>query len=161
MSVLIAFLLLCALYGLSSWYYSKEDKVYMAEAGCVNNASSCAGIKRMPSKTVRLTDGRLINTSDYIRIIIDGNCMTQRGVLRNEEWLVEPLQLRPNDSRIKPRDILLVYLSDKQIYKIREFVDYDESGNLNTCYYDENGQPKPSSKPHAKEAVCGVLRYAI
>lgn len=162
MVTVLVVVLLCVLYGVASTLYSKKDKVYLAEAGSVDNAShGSAMVQSAPSKIVRLNDGRRIRTSDYIRILIDGDCMTKRGVLRNEEWLVEPLTLSENDNRIKPHDILLIHLADKHIYKIREFVGYDDNGDLNTLYYEEGNKVKPSSKPHSRESVCGVLRYSI
>jgi hypothetical protein len=165
MITVVAVVMLCALYGVASVLYSKGDKVYLVEAGCVSNAS-CGTVRAIekPSKTVRLKNGNLIKTNDYIRIIIDGDCMTKKNVLMGEEWLVEPVNTSNLKDKMKCGDILLIYLEDKaknkRIYKIREFQGFEADGRLHTQYYKGN-EPQVSSKPHSQESVRGILRYCI
>lgn len=154
---------ICVLYGIASKQYAKKDRVMEVEAGPVAGSSDCAfHTKTEPSRLVRLKDGRYVNTRDYIRIIVKGNCMRPRNIQDGEEWLVERInKWKPLDRQIKQRDVLLIYLADKNLYKIREFKDFNGNGLLNTFYYEENGTEHASSHPHTPESVRGVVRYAI
>lgn len=153
---------ICVLYGIASTRYARKDTVLGVEAGPLPGGDCALPEKKEGSKVIRLTDGRYINTRDYIRIMVYGGCMRPRNILNGEEWLVEPIDKRkPLREQIKERDVLLIYLSDKNLYKIREFKDFNGNGLLNTFYYEENGTEHASSHPHTPESVRGVVRYAI
>ena len=107
-------------------------------------------------------NGRYVNTRDYIRIVVHGNCMKSRNIQDGEEWLVEPLdKQKPFRSQIKEKDVLLIYLKDEDLYKIREFEGFNADGSLQTFYYESDGTKHSSSRPHAAGTIQGVVRYAI
>lgn len=153
---------ICVLYGIASTRYARKDTVLGVEAGPLPGGDCALPEKKEGSKVIRLTDGRYINTRDYIRIMVYGGCMRPRNILNGEEWLVEPIDKRkPLREQIKERDVLLIYVADKNLYKIREFEGFNEDDSLATFYYEDNGAKHPSSKPHTCKSVCGVVRYAI
>ena len=79
-----------------------------------------------------------------------------------EEWLVEPINKRKRlDKQINDRDVLLIYVEDKDLYKIREFEGFNKDGSLATFYYEDDGAKHISSKPHTQESVCGVVGYRV
>jgi hypothetical protein len=163
----IVVFVLCILYGIASSLYSKskkEESVILAEAGSVSNASEgVVLVPHMPRKLVRISKDRLVRTDDpnYIRIVIGGTCMTPKQVLQNEDWLAEKINLVKDKNKIHEGNIVLIYLKDKDMYKIREFIKYDGNGDLLTQYYNADEEAVPSSKPHTKESVKAVLRYQI
>ena len=153
---------ICVLYGIASTRYARKDTVLGVEAGPLPGGDCALPEKKEGSKVIRLTDGRYINTRDYIRIMVYGGCMRPRNILNGEEWLVERInKLKPLEKQIRERDVLLIYVADKNLYKIREFKKFNEDGSLATFYYEDNGTEHPSSRPHTRESVCGVVRYAI
>ena len=160
----IIFVAICALYGVaSSMYAHKEvDEVIETEAGKISDCNTLSTYNAI-SRLIKLRDGRIMRTSDFIRIRITGSCMEPRNVLNGEEWLVLPIQKDKDiKSQIKVNDILLLYIQDKGIYKIRELRDILDDGNeLVTGYYRLDGVKQKSSKNHSAEQVRGVVKYSI
>jgi hypothetical protein len=165
MITLLAVVLLCVLYGIASILYSQKDKVYSVMAGHISKSSDTEIVtnERTP-KIVSLNNGKLINTHDYIRITIKGDCMTKKNVFKGEEWLVEPVKLSNLEKKVRSGDILLIFYEDKSInvrtLKIRELKGFMENGLLDTQYYDGE-EPQKSTNPHTPESVRGILRYCI
>jgi hypothetical protein len=158
----LVFVLICVFYGIASHFYAKTETAIVTEAGATSDKVGSSVITRkVPAQVVRLENGKYIRTRDYIRIIVDGDCMSPRNILRNEEWLVEPVKSSDLETKLQKKDVVLIFLEDKQMYKIREFEGYDSEGNLTTLYYDENSRKRYSSHPHPKSSVRGILRYAI
>lgn len=157
----IIFITICVLYGWASFSYRKKDRIIEVEAG--NTDDGCRLMQyESSSKVVRLSSGKYINTHNYIRIVIHGNCMTPRNIFNGEEWLVEPVNpSREIESQLKIQDVLLLYIEDKNSYIIRELVDFDINGSLKTKRYNEDKSNHPSKRNHRIEQVKGVVRYAI
>lgn len=157
----IILIALCILYGIAAKAYSKPDLVYETEAGSLSGtAGKNLDVLTEKAQTLKLPDGRLIRTRDYIRIKVRGRCMAPRNILDGEEWLVEPVSTKkPLEKQIKPNDVLLLYIDDLKCFKIREFADF-ENGELKTGHY-ETGEFQFSSANHKPEQVMGIVKYAI
>lgn len=85
--------------------------------------------------------------------------MTPRGVLSGKEWLVQ--RWDGNVASVKKRDILMIHLKDKDIYKIREVEEIlIEKHEFVTIHYPK-GIVQKSSKNHSFESVVGILRYGL
>lgn len=169
---LIAIISLIIIASLYSWV-SREvrrrengyDDVKAVEAGPSGDASAKA-LNSMSRKErafeIQLQPGRTVSTSDYLRILVVGNCMKPRNILDGEEWLVEPVdhqRIKPSD--LKAKSVLLINIPDKGILKIREFEGLTENGDLKTLWYRPDGTPSYSSRPHSWENVKGIVRYSI
>lgn len=152
---------LCILYGIAAKAYSKPDLVYETEAGSLSCTSGRnLDVLTEKAQTLKLPDGKLIRTRDYIRIKVRGNCMSPRNILDGEEWLVKPVNAnQPLEKQIKPNDVLLLYINDLKCFKIREFTDF-EGTELKTGHY-ETGKFQFSSANHKQEQVRGIVKYAI
>ncbi len=137
----------------------KNEKVYEVEAGSTAS-SSPLGSYEAKSKIIKLHNGRYITTADFIRIKIHGECMSFRNIKDGDEWLVERLEQEKIKPTIQVRDVLLIYIKEKNVYKIREFVGYAEDGTLKTRYYEGDSE-RASSRNHTVDQVLGVVRYLI
>lgn len=156
------FLAICTLYGLASNSYKKKDVIIGVKAGDASDECSLP-IAQAHSKSVRLPNGRYINTKDFIRIRINGNCMKPREILNGEEWLVEKWDnnTKSLNCNLHPRDIMLLYIEDKHSYIIRELVSIKEDNRLKTKRYNDDGSDRFSKNDHRLEQVQGIVRYAI
>ena len=131
----IGLLTICILYGWASSLYRKEDTIIGVSAGDENGACSITSFSS-PSKSVKLLNGKYINTRNYIRIKINGKCMIPRNIFDGEEWLVEPLKNSEDvKSTLRIKDVILLYIQDKGTYILREFNGYDNDGSLKTLIY--------------------------
>lgn len=161
----LLFIVICILYGKASKSYNchQQDFVLETKAGTTKDADAqVCNHESKPSKIIKLPNGNYINTNDLIRIEIKGNCMRPRNVYDGEEWLVFPIDsTKKCEEQIKPKDIVLIYLEDKNIYKIREVRSFLGNQFLDTIYYDNDGETNQSSKPHSYASVRGILRFAI
>ena len=150
------------MYGKASVRYDRKDKVLGVEAGPLAGGNCSFPKEEAASKVIKLMNGHYINTRDYIRIRVHGDCMRPRNIQNGEEWLVEPINKRKRlGKQINDRDVLLIYVEDKDLYKIREFEGFNKDGSLATFYYEDDGAKHISSKPHTQESVCGVVGYRV
>ncbi len=150
-------------YGIISFKTSKEQDVILVEAGpttCMENVRVFQHYKS-PVKTIKLPDGSYKNSSEFIRIRIDGNCMQKRKICYGEEWLVEQInKSKSMQEQLNISDVLLIYIKDKNMYKIRELANFLDNEMLETIYYDGD-DVKISTRPHSYSSVLGVVRYNI
>jgi len=162
--IAIFFIVLCSLYITTSFYNKNRDKVIFVETGSVANVDEAElKIKRsVPPKIFRLPDGTYASSHKFIRIIVKGSCMSKKGICSGEEWLVEAVNRHEKlENQIRPGNVLLIYLEDKGIYKIREFKSFTAREELMTLYYDKDGLEHLSSKPHSVKSVVGIVKYGI
>lgn len=161
----LIFAAICVAYGILRTRKPHTDKVLPANAGSISEPHDVPAdgiITDKESSVIRLPNGMYANTRSYYRIHIIGGCMTTIGIRRDEEWLASKLKKRKKiTEQIAKGDVLLIYLVDKNIYKIRRFDSVDDNGKLRTYYYNEDGSVHESSKPHAPESVMGVVRYKV
>lgn len=162
----IIFVGLVAGYAYFSLTTPKTQMQFATEAGPIENSD--AEKLRLLDKKVGVCmfkyNGNEIMSSDYIRILVQGNCMSPRGINSGESWLVEPIHSDKGiDTQVKKGDVLLVYLEDKNMYKIREFKDFadKEHTSLQTFWYNGDKGHKDSTRPHSLSSVKGVVRYKV
>ena len=83
------------------------------------------------------------------------------GIVSGDELLVRKIGKDINlDGKISKNDILLIYLSDKKMYKIRAF-DHFEGSALQTFRFLDNGNKKDSRKLHSRESIIGKVEFKI
>lgn len=161
--IFLIFLSISILYGILRSKYQLTDTILAVEAGPTEYADTTKFVHASSmAMTIQLLDGRYINSHDYIRIHVNGNCMKQRNILSGEEWLVKPVDKKQSpQSQLKQRDVLLIYIEDKNLYKIRELDSFGSNNQLKTFWYDDNDNKHESSQLHRWESVIGVVKYAI
>lgn len=107
-------------------------------------------------------NGKDIDTSEMLRICVNGNCMKPKHIVTGSQLLVKKIDKnKPIKEQIKQGDILLIHLEDNNIHKIRIFDKYQENHLLSTYRYDDDGKRKDSSNPHRESSVVGVVKYKI
>lgn len=145
----------------------KENIVFVqcVEAGCLKEASSEELRKKSYwSKKCFFRDGEgnVIDTRDMIQVITNGICMVPRGISDGDRLLVQRINPeKPLETQIKHDDMLLIYLKDKDITKIRIFDEYNPERELLTYRYTKEGKRHDSSLPHRRESIVGIVRYNI
>jgi hypothetical protein len=142
---------------------TKGEKVIFVEAGSTDGVSAkdLSSSYREPKCIVKNSDGKRIDTRNMIKVVAKGDCMAPRGIHTGSQLLVKKVNRKDLHNEVKPKDILLIHLKDKRIYKIREFKGYVSEHELQTCRYDEQGNVVESSRPHAEDTIVGVVKYAI
>ena len=106
-------------------------------------------------------NGNLIDRTHLERVIVKGGCMTRRGIPNGAQLLVDPINNEVEfNQKVHPHDILMIYIADKDIYKIRE-LDHIEGTEAHTFCYNPDGSRHDSSRSHQVNSVKGVVRYRI
>lgn len=163
--IYIIFATVCIAYGILRSKKSHIDEVLPTFAGSISEPhelpSDC-NIEKKESFVIQLPNKSYASTRSFYRIFIIGECMEKIGINQNEEWLASKLNKRKKvTEQITPGDVLLIYLKDKNIYKIRRFDHLNEKGFLETYSYNPDGSVHMSSKPHDPMSVMGVVKYKI
>ena len=160
------FVVTLLLYALFNKLINAPEWIECVDAGPVSSVDPQelhSRVKFEPMGIFRTEDGKLLTSADYQRITVSGNCMGPREEIRSgQDLLVEKIK-DGRDLSLKKGDILLIHVPDKNIYKIRAYEKKtDKDPNVyETYYYDEAGNKVPSSKPHKKDYVQGVVRYIL
>lgn len=144
---------------------NKQEKVIIAEAGdtgAIVNRKKSKNIIHMRPITLKDDNGNPIDKTNLIRVLVDGKCMERKGIKDGTQLYAKAINHSIKLSKqISQGDVLLIYLTDKNIYKLRVF-DKIGGGTLATYRYDINtGERKNSSKPHRPESVIGVVQYLL
>ena len=183
--IIILFILL-GLFVLMSYLNSLKPKLEKVEAGSTETGSTENRImgKTRKYKGIPLRPQDVVNnqsSSFYKQFVVEGNCMVKRNIAHKDIILVEPFKKDTSDKdklgKIKENDILLIYLDDIDKvnnklkgfkgHKIRGFkgykkgVDALQQTELDTFYYDENGEIYYSTKPHKVKDVMGIVRMKL
>lgn len=161
--IFIIFCIIVVAYGVMSFKNSQTQEIILAEAGPTKCTDVVCGIEKIkaPTKTIKLPNGLYKNSTDFLRIKINGNCMHKRNICFGEEWLVEPINHSLGmKEQLQESDVLLIYIEDKKIYKIRELSKFLEKDMMETIYYDGEIR-KVSSLPHSYNSVVGIVKYNI
>lgn len=159
---MLIFMTVASLYGMLSYRRGHAETVTAVEAGSTGKVSP----KWINSKSFKAPrcqykiNGEIIDSSLYMRLVVEGNCMMPRGIASGDQLLA----LKVNDAEELKKElqhdcIVLIYLEDIDLYKIRVF-DRLEGDNLITYYYDERKR-KDSSRPHSIHSIKGIVKYAI
>lgn len=79
-----------------------------------------------------------------------------------DEWLAVKIDRKKNlRDQIKVDDVLLIYLADKNSYKIRKVKGFINDTTLDTYSYNPDRTEHKSSKPHVAESIMGVVKYRL
>ncbi|MDR2424456.1 MAG: S24 family peptidase [Prevotellaceae bacterium] len=147
-------------------FYTVQRKLPLqtAEAGAITgvNKQNCAS-KRFSYRHDFVINGKPINPSKHIMLVVEGNCMSQRKIENGDIIFVRKFDKSFTKNQIKPDDILLIWHDSEQYkgYKIR-VLDNDKSENnneLNTFYYKEDGNKHLSC--HNINNIKGVVKYKL
>lgn len=107
--------------------------------------------------------GKKYDASAYILVRADGSSMKSRGINNGDIVYAKKFDDSFGKDQIQPNDILLIRLDDERYkgYKIRVFKKYNptDAEDLETFYYDSDGNERISSKNHRLELVQGVVKY--
>lgn len=159
---ILIFAIVALLYGILCYKKSHTETVIAVEAGATSKVSSAhINDKSFKApKCVYKINGEIIDSSKYIRLIVQGDCMSPRGIINGNQLLALKINnLEELNKNLHPNDIVLIYLEDIKLYKIRVFKEFKEN-NLIT-YYFNNGDAKESSKPHSLQSIKGIIKYRI
>jgi hypothetical protein len=103
------------------------------------------------------------NSSDYILARADGVSMKKKGINNGDIVYARKFDASFGKDQIKPNDILLILLNDERYkgYKIRvcRRRNPEDENDLETFYYDSDGNERTSSKNHRLDLVQGVVKY--
>lgn len=142
---------------------NQPERIVCVDAGPVANVNPQVLLEKTkfePMGVFRTPDGRLLTSEHYQRITVCGTCMVPKGIQSGQTLIVEKIK-EGQQQAIKQEDILLIYVPDKQIYKIRVCAGEEADDRYATYYFDESEQRKDSSNPHRKQDVKGIVRYIL
>lgn len=102
--------------------------------------------------------------NNYIRMLVKGNCMSERKICNGDLILVERMSLKENKdidfkTVIKHDNIIWLHIEDTGMDKIRIFENWE--GDEMKTYYFCNGEKKSSSENHKISQIRGIVRYKI
>ena len=164
MFFIILLVLALALYGLGKRATAEIEYVGCVEAGATSDvfADELAKHARYEKRKIILdSENCLIDTHNYLRVIVKGDCLQPIGIVDHSQLLVYKFQNEQEKSIIKQGDVLMIHLASRQIDKIRVFDELLEDGKMSTYRFDCNGQRKDSSCPHSLSSVVGIVRYML
>ena len=157
-------LIIIALVGYAISSISGKEVVRGVEAGPVGKCDPKVVRERsFRARPIEVRDekGSLIDTSDMIRVVVCGDCMSHRNIPNNSQLLVKKIdKTKPLEEQIKHDDIVMIHLKDQHLDKIRIFDKFDEYHQLLTYRYSGDVRVN-SSFPHTKESVLGVVKYKL
>ena len=138
----------------------RKEMVIVAEAGQISDMSP------MYQPYVYMNPIRKIGNAmplEYRRVIVHGHCMEPRGIMDcSQLWVKSINQDKEFSLQVKHDDILLIYLADKDIYKLRVFDKYLDDNRLLTYRFNpKTCERVDSSVPHSRDSVIGVVKYAV
>lgn len=163
---ILCFLVVIAFYGYCN-ISLKREYIQSVEAGGLDETTQEEQRQLSyyaPYRMMKDVNGRTIDGQNTMKIKVKGRCMEPLNIKTGDILLVKKFDKNEDlSTKIRQGDILLIYLSDKKIYKIRAFDGYRdaEKSLLNTYRFDDNRQKKDSSKPHKREDIVGRVEYNL
>ena len=164
----LVFLVILAIFLLILYaFINRPQKIIVADAGPTQSLTSKeqkAKTQYLPYQIISTSHGKIIDTHKYYRVLVDGKCMEPRGIKDKSQILVEPLtkeQKKYFRKYVKLENVLLIYLKDKDVYKLRILQNYDSLEQLITYRYLSNGEKHRSSRNHRPEDVVGIVKYVM
>ncbi len=142
---------------------NRPQKIIVADAGPTRELTAKEQRKNdsyAHYSTIKLQPDKTLQTRDYIMVKVDGKCMEPRGIKDKCIVYVKPLDKNIYfKKQVKLEDVLLIYLHDKGVYKLRILQNYDNEKQLITYRYMNNGEKHISSRTHNPNDVVGVVKY--
>lgn len=120
----------------------------------LHRKSLCLNNKRMVD-----CSGNDLSPNDYFRVVVNGNCLRKKQIMNGDILIVKKYRDSDKSNLIAGR-IVLLYIQDTHIYKIREIISVD-GNNIKTQYYLDNGEPKESSRLHDISQVRGIVKFKL
>lgn len=164
MTFIILLVVALFLYGLGKKAKADIEYVGCVEAGSTEDTSAEELTKHARyerRKIILDSNDRPIDTHDYLRVVVKGNCLSPLGIADNSQLLVHRFKSDQERSQIKRGDILMIRLEGKGIDKVRVFDKRLEDDKMSTYRFDHNGRRKDSSRPHSLSSVVGVVKYML
>ena len=170
MATLIIPAILAVLVGINILLYNsfrkqKEKKIICAEAGPTKDISRSIPCNNPFTFFDKITaNGKVINEREYFPITVKGSCMERRNIFSGDILYVKKvnaLSIEEKKEIIKEKDILLIYLPEKDEYKIREFEDIDSENRAKTFYYNSDGSKHYSTFSHDFQRIEGIISYKV
>ena len=107
-------------------------------------------------------NGIEIDMSDMQCLVVNNNCMRKRNIKNGDRLLAQKIDIfRSVYEQINVNDILWINIADTGKNKIRVLESINKDGYLTTFYYDDNGEKKYSSRPHAISSIRGIVRFNL
>lgn len=163
---ILFFITIIVFYGYSS-ISLKREYIQSVEAGGLHEATQ-EEQKQLsyyaPHRMTKDSKGRIIDEKNTMKIIVKGKCMEPLKINSGDILFVKKFGKNEDlSNELHQGDVLLIYLSDKKIYKIRAFDSYEDSEKsiLKTYRYDNNGNRQDSSKPHNRKDIIGRVEYNL
>lgn len=110
-------------------------------------------------KVYKDEDGNTINPNSMTRLFVVGNGMSPRINSRDQVIVIKIDKNRPLNEQIKRDDILLIYLEELGIYKLRAF--YEFHGQNLLTYYFVGKERRFSTRLYKPESICGIAKFKI
>ena len=169
MELLWYIMALSVLLGLYYWLKKKSaaanrEYVQCVEAGPMDEVDA-ETLKKLSfydrQIVVRDDNGKVLGNDRYARIVVNGDCMTERGIYNGNQLLAEKIIADSTNLQnvLKKDNIVWLYIDETKIDKIRVF-DAWENDEMKT-YYFKNGNKHYSSHNHKPSQVKGIVRYKI
>ena len=133
----------------------KKEQVIVAEAGRISEI----GDTYQPYIYMNPILSSDEEGNNIQRVIVHGRSLEPRGIYDRSQLYIQLINLEKDFSlQVKHDDILLIYLKDKNIYKLRIFDKHLDNDNILTYMYNpQTGERVDSSLPHRRESVVGVV----
>ena len=169
MELLWYIMALSLLLGLYYWLKKKSgatnrEYVQCVEAGSMGDVDA-ETLKKLSfydrQVIIRDDNGNVLGNDRYARIVVNGNCMNERGIYNGDQLLAEKINADNTDLKavLKKDNIVWLYIDQTKIDKIRVFDDW-VNDEMKT-YYFKNGNKHYSSHNHKASQVRGIVRYKI
>lgn len=112
-------------------------------------------------KIFKDTNGNIINPKNIIRMVVSGNSMSPLRINSGDEIIALKIdKSKPLVQQIKKDNLVLIYLNDIGIYKIRAIHSFD-GNKLSTYYYNEHGEKVMSTVGYSPESIRGIVKYKV
>ena len=141
-----------------------QDFIQCVEAGPLKevDASALSGMSYYDRPLViRDEKGNVLDRSTYARLVVNGSCMSERGINDKDIIIAErvPQDVGIMKAELKPDSIVWLHINETGKDKIRVFEKWKDDSLV--TYYFSNGQKKYSSNSHKPSQLCGIVKYKL
>ena len=143
---------------------TKKVKVIVAEAGKISEmGEDYQPYVYMNPIVLSDVNNEKIDSENLLRVLVHGHCMEPIGIMDGAQVFAEKI-IKSKDFSMQAKygDVLLIYLEDKNMFKLRIFEKYNQDKDLITYRYDQKTRQKRySTNPHTIDSVVGVVKFKI
>lgn len=135
-----------------AWRKTRKVMLYPVEAGPITETQPQPDLNRpMPVCVGNLKMNRALQY-----FVVKNDCMIPKKIFPDDIIGVRMFDKNFTVENVEDGKILLIYLNEKKIYKIRIKGELAEGNAYNTYYYRSNEKTK-SSRPHGIDSIKGVI----